>query len=386
MPKMPRFREVPVLKSAIVGVGLIVGTLVLLSIYPTLPFVQGHTYKAVFSDAGGLKKADEVRVAGVKVGEVTDMELVGNTVEVTFTAKKINMADNSTAAIKTGTLLGKRFLGVEPGSGPEMKDDLIPISRTSTPYNVSRSLEDVGTQLHDFDKDKIEQALNTFADAFQDTPANFKETFVNVKALSQTISTRDERLRELLTHANAVAGVLSDRTEDFTKIVTDGNDLLAELQRRQELVRGLFTEFDYAAQEARKFVRENDDQLGPVLKRTNDVLQTLQHNNHNPQLTIARVGGFITALGEGVANGPGFEAGVALTVPGSLFDYTHVLRQIQNPQAPRIPEAPGLPGGGEIPNPLYAPPSGTGAFRPQPPPADARGVPSLNPWGTRSGN
>jgi phospholipid/cholesterol/gamma-HCH transport system substrate-binding protein len=383
---MPRFREVPVLKSAIVGVGLIVGTLVLLSIYPTLPIVQGHTYKAVFSDAGGLKTKDQVRVAGVPVGEVTDMELVGNTVEVTFTAKKINMADNSTAAIKTGTLLGKRFLGVEPGSGPAIKDDLIPISRTSTPYNVSRSLEDVGTQLHDFDKDKIEQALNTFADAFQDTPENFRETFINVKALSQTISTRDQALRELLAHANAVAGVLSDRTDDFTKIVTDGNDLLAELKDRQELLRGFFKEFDYAGQQARLFIRENDDQLGPVLKDTNNVLHILEHNNDNLQLTISRVGAFITGLGEGVGNGPGFEAGVALTTPGAVFNYTDLFRQFQNPQKPRVPETPGLPGGGALPNPLYAPPSGNGSLGPQPPPADARGVPSLNPWGTRGGN
>jgi phospholipid/cholesterol/gamma-HCH transport system substrate-binding protein len=382
---MPRFREVPVLKSATIGVGLIVGALALAFAYPMLPVVQGHTYKAVFSDAGGLKPKDEVRVAGVKVGDVTDMELVGNTVEVTFTAKKINMADNSTAAIKTGTLLGKRFLGIEPGSGSEIKGDLIPISRTSTPYNVSRSLEDVGTQLHDFDKDKIEQALNTFADAFQDTPANFRETFVNVKALSQTISPRDQKLRELLTHANAVAGVLSDRTEDFTKIVTDGNDLLAELERRQEIVDGFFKDFNYVAVQLIDFTKHNDEQLQPVLKDTNEVLHILEHNNDNLQLSINRVGAFITGLGEGVANGPGFTAGVHLSQPGAIFNYTDLLRQAQNPQAPRVPETPGLPGGGEVPNPLYAPPSGAGALRPLPPPSDGRGIPA-QPWGTRGGN
>jgi phospholipid/cholesterol/gamma-HCH transport system substrate-binding protein len=347
-----------------------------------LPVVQGHTYKAVFSDAGGLKPKDEVRVAGTKVGEVTDMELVGNTVEVTFTAKKINMADNSTAAIKTGTLLGKRFLGVEPGSGPELKDDLIPISRTSTPYNVSRSLEDVGTQLHDFDKEKIEQALNTFADTFKDTPANFKETFVNVKALSLTISSRDQALRELLVHANSVAGVLSDRTDDFTKIVTQGDDLLAELQRRQQVVNGLFHDFNYVAEQARQFVRENDDQMGPVLKDTNDVLQILEHNNDNLKLAIQRVGSFITGLGEGVANGPGFMATAGLHTVGDIANVTDPLRTIQNPQNPpiRVPSTPTLPGGGSIPNPAYAPPSGSGALRPQPPGPDAGGLPSHNQW------
>jgi hypothetical protein len=122
--------------------------------------------------------------------------------------------------------------------------------------------------------------------------------------------------------------------------------------------------------------------MGPVLKDTNEVLHILEHNNDNLQLAISRVGAFITGLGEGVANGPGFMAGVNLSQPGAVFNYTDLLRQAQNPQAPRVPQTPGLPGGGEVPNPLYAPPSGAGALRPQPPPPDGRGMPA-NPWGTR---
>jgi hypothetical protein len=78
-------------------------------------------------------------------------------------------------------------------------------------------------------------------------------------------------------------------------------------------------------------------------------------------------------------------AGLNLSQPGAVFNYTDLLRQAQNPQAPRVPETPGLPGGGEVPNPLYAPPSGAGALRPLPPPSDGRGIPA-QPWGTRGGN
>jgi phospholipid/cholesterol/gamma-HCH transport system substrate-binding protein len=377
---MPRFRELSTLKTAIVGVGLIVGALALAFYFPTLPFVQGHTYKAVFTDAGGLKPKDKVRVAGVDAGEVTDMELVGNTVEVTFTAKKIRMAENSTAAIKTGTLLGKRFLGITPGTGPEMKDDLIPVSRTSTPYNVSRSLEDVGTQIQGFDKEKIEEALNSFSGAFNDTPANFRETFKNVKALSISLNSRDQALRELLAHANGVSGVLSDRTETFRRILLDGNTLLVQLERRQEVVNNLFKDFNYVAEQARQFVRENDEQLGPVLDDLNDVMHILEHNNANLALSINRIGGFITGLSEGVANGPGFMANVPLGVSGTLFNYTDILRQANHPQTPRIPALPGgvpCPPPGLVPG-LGDPPSGTGSKRPLPPGPDANCV---KPWG-----
>jgi phospholipid/cholesterol/gamma-HCH transport system substrate-binding protein len=292
------------------------------------------------------------------------------------------MAQDATAAIKTGTLLGKRFLGVEPGNGPEMEDDLIPVSRTSTPYNVSRSIEDVSAQLRDFDKQKIEDAMNTFADAFQDTPANFRDTFKNLKALSLSVNTRDQNLRALLQHANTVSGVLSDRTESFVKILEDGTPLLLELQRRQEVLDNLFSDFQHVAEQAKKFTRENDEQLGPVLHDTNAVLNILQKNNDNLQLAINRVGNFITGLGEGVADGPGFHATAALGLVGSVFNYTDLLRQVEpghNP-TPRVPSLPCGPGGVDVPNPLYAPPAGANSQRPSPPPSAACGIPDDPGW------
>ncbi len=60
-----------------------VGTLVLILVatgvffYQDLPVLGGGTvYRAEFSEAAGLRPDDEVRVAGVKVGEVTGVELV----------------------------------------------------------------------------------------------------------------------------------------------------------------------------------------------------------------------------------------------------------------------------------------------------------------------
>jgi phospholipid/cholesterol/gamma-HCH transport system substrate-binding protein len=50
-----------------------------------LPLIGGGTtYAAQFSEAGGLRPSDEVRVAGVRVGAVEDVELDGDHVRVAF--------------------------------------------------------------------------------------------------------------------------------------------------------------------------------------------------------------------------------------------------------------------------------------------------------------
>ena len=53
-----------------------------------LPVIGGgDTYYASFSEAGGLKANDEVRIAGVRVGKVEAVELAGDHVRVTFRVK-----------------------------------------------------------------------------------------------------------------------------------------------------------------------------------------------------------------------------------------------------------------------------------------------------------
>lgn len=85
----------------------------------SLPIVgAGKTYSAVFTEAGGLRPGDEVRVAGVRVGEVTDVQLDGKQVVVSFQAKGVHLKDATTAAIKVKTMLGQKFVSLDPlGSG-----------------------------------------------------------------------------------------------------------------------------------------------------------------------------------------------------------------------------------------------------------------------------
>ncbi|NMH98274.1 MCE family protein [Pseudonocardia acidicola] len=363
--KIPRFREINPLRTAIVGVSAMAVLIAGAFAIPSLPIVAGPTYEADFSEAGGMQVGDYVMVAGTKVGEVTDMELDGDKVHVSFTAKGVNLGDQTSAQIKTATLLGKRFLGLTP-AGPGKLDGTIPLSRTTSPYNISDTLNTFTQQVKDFDKPKIEEALNAFSDAFKDTPVNFAATMQNVRALSDTISSRDAALRELLAHANAVSGVLNDRTAQFQSLIVDGNSLLAELQERQQVLDEMFDKINYVAEQARQFVNENNQQLGPVLDELNGMLGTIQDNDQNISLALERLGSFVGGLGEGIATGPRFNAEVYLGT--QVFNYTDLLRQVENPQAPRLPGTPGLPGLGPLPNPLDAPPSGAGANQPNPQP------------------
>ena len=133
----------PVVIGAI-SLALIAASLVVAFRAGDLPVIGGgDTYYAAFSEAGGLKANDEVRIAGVRVGKVDSVTLDGDHVKVAFkvdTAEKFGPSTN--AAIKVKTLLGAMFLSLEPAGAGQMKEKAtIPIERTASPYDVVEAFE-----------------------------------------------------------------------------------------------------------------------------------------------------------------------------------------------------------------------------------------------------
>ena len=112
-----------------------------------LPLIGGgDTYYAAFSESGGLKANDEVRIAGVRVGKVETVELEGDHVKVTFRVDSgAEFGDETHAAIKVKTLLGAMYLSLEPsGSGQLAEGTEIPVDRTSSPYDVIDAFSGLG--------------------------------------------------------------------------------------------------------------------------------------------------------------------------------------------------------------------------------------------------
>src|SRR6476646_2627368 len=82
-------------------------------------FWQRYSLKTRFSNVAGLKPGSPVRVAGVDVGSVDDVELVGDRVDVTFEVSKA-YRDRITTASKTTlgsvSLLGEAAVDISPAT------------------------------------------------------------------------------------------------------------------------------------------------------------------------------------------------------------------------------------------------------------------------------
>lgn len=105
--------------------------------------VTGYELVADFSGIGGLSVGDDVQISGVKVGNVSAVELDGET----FLARvhmsinnDIKVPDDTAALISSTSLLGGRYLALEPGASEEMLGNLGKIQFTQAPQNLEQLL------------------------------------------------------------------------------------------------------------------------------------------------------------------------------------------------------------------------------------------------------
>ncbi|GAB3910828.1 MCE family protein [Kibdelosporangium lantanae] len=302
--------------------GLVVIALVLLAaVYSDdLPIIGGGTsYKAEFSEAAGLKPGDEVRVAGVKVGKVSDVKLAGSSVEVGFKVKDAWIGDRTRAAIKIKTLLGQKFLALEPdGTGNADPSQPIPRSRTMAPYDVLEAFRGLADTVNNIDTPQLAQSFEVLANTFADTPDNVKGALDGLQALSKTISSRDTELAHLLDNTSQITQTLADRDAEVQKLLTDGNLLLDELRKRKDAIDKLLTGTQTLAKELKGLVEDNNKQLDPVLTQLDQFTGLLQRNQDDLAKGIDKLAPFVREFNNTLGNGRWFDNYICGLLPPAI--------------------------------------------------------------------
>lgn len=276
-----------------------------------LPLIgSGDEYSAAFSEAGGLKSGDEVRIAGVKVGKVDGVELAGGHVKVTFRVKgDPRFGTRTGASIRVKTILGAKYLSLEP-EGPGQLDagSEIPLKRTVAAYDVVQAFSDLTKTSEKVDTKRLAAAMDTISKTFKDSPKEVKASINGLSRLSRTVANRDQELRQLLDHANGVTGVLSKRSGTLVKLVKDGDKLFKEIDKRRKVIRSLLRNAAALGVQLSGLVDDNRKQIGPALKRLNKVVDLLERNEGSLNRSVKLLAPFSRVFTNTLGNGRWFDS------------------------------------------------------------------------------
>src|SRR5690606_15901917 len=302
---MKSFQERNPLVLGAVGTALLAGVLVATVNYENLPLIGGGTtYQAEFAEAAGLAPTNEVRVAGIKVGEVTDVELAEDRVLVSFRVSDAWIGNRTSAEIKIKTLLGQKYLALHPmGDAVLDPDDPIPLGRTTTPYDVTTAFEQLATTAGSIDTEQLARSFRTLGQTFDGAEEHVRSALNGLTSLSRTIASRDEELADLLANAHTIADTLADSSDEFDRLIEDGNLLLTELDHRREAIHDLLVGAQDLAEQISGLVADNTEQLAPTLAELDAVTDILQQHRDELDRTLELAGPYFRVVNNAVGSG-----------------------------------------------------------------------------------
>ncbi len=258
--------------AAFIALGVLGALIVVISVIP----FGSNTYHAQLAHTGGLRVKEGVQIAGVEVGEVKRMEVVGRHVNVDFTVDEdIRIGAQTKASVKVGTLLGTHYLAVEPQGTGELANATIPLARTAVPFNLQDVIDEGTDAVEELDGAKIAESLSVVGDTLKAAGPGLGPAFEGVARVSEVITKRDEQIAELLKASESISSQLSESTGDLTQLMRESNRVIEELIKRRKAIRNLLADVSSITASIDGILADNADKLRPMLRDLDAVTKVL---------------------------------------------------------------------------------------------------------------
>jgi len=249
--------------GALTVVTVLVGLLVLHFVDRTVSSKDGYLVFVRMDDVSGIVKRSLVRTAGIPVGSVEDIRLVGEQARIDIRMQPdVALYEDAQAGKQMRNLLGEAYLAISPGTTGKRQlkdgDEIRGAGHGATPDELLQNMSRIAQTV-----ERITTALeSTFAS--EGAQQNLKDTLSNLAevtaALNETVAENRESIRNIL---SGVEAVTTHGQGDALEILSNLRVVSSEFRRLMagkesggtgtaEQVQGLVDRVDRASQSLEK--------------------------------------------------------------------------------------------------------------------------------------
>ncbi len=216
-------------------------TSVLVATIGNLSFSGKREYHALFVDATGVVKGDDVRIAGVKVGSVDNIEVKDRTrALVTFTVEEGTELNESThAAIRYRNLVGQRYISLTQDVGDAAaidEGDTIPVEQTSPALDLTVLFNGFKPLFQALSPDDVNKLSYEVVQVFQGEGGTLESLLGHTASITQTLADRDQVIGDLIDNLDYVLDHVADRDDQLSNLITSFRTLVGGLKDDREAI------------------------------------------------------------------------------------------------------------------------------------------------------
>lgn len=216
-----------------------------------------YTLSADVADAAGLQAGNEVRVAGVKVGNVKGVELAPDAARVVMEIQDdVRIPLESSLEVKLKTLLGQKFVDLqmprayleaatEGGDPDDATDgyfepgDVVPLDQTSVPFEVYEAANEGTAVLEEIDKKALRELIVVLDETVGASKEELGRALDAVGDAGSVLARNSAPLKRLLRQSADLTGTLRESGSDIDSILLRSADVLDVLAERRATISSL---------------------------------------------------------------------------------------------------------------------------------------------------
>lgn len=240
-------------------------------------------YHAVFTDATRLAAGDDVRISGVKVGQVDAVRLQHERyAKVDFeldNGRKIAAA--STARIKYRNLIGQRYLALNVTTGDPGRTlspgGTIPVSHTTPALNLTTLFNGFQPLFQALNPSDVNKLATEVIQVLQGEGGTVDGLLADTASLTAKIASKDKVIGKLISNLNTVLDTINAHSPQLSGVIAQLQHLVSGLSTQRkpigdavQALDGLTNTTSNLLDSARPDLHKDIEQLGALSKRLGD--------------------------------------------------------------------------------------------------------------------
>lgn len=199
------------------------------------------TYSAKFLDATSLNIGDDVRISGVRVGQIEELEIADhNLARVRFSLdSQRRLPADVSATIKYRNMVGQRYIALERGKGTTALLEPgaeIPLERTTPALDLTELFNGFKPLFQALSPKDVNQLSGEIVQVLQGEGGTVESLLAHTGSLTTTIASRDKVIGEVITNLNSVLKTINGKGDALSTLVSTLRELVSGLAGDREAI------------------------------------------------------------------------------------------------------------------------------------------------------
>jgi phospholipid/cholesterol/gamma-HCH transport system substrate-binding protein len=258
-------------------------TSVLVVTIGNLDFGDTNEYKAEFTDATGVVKGDDIRIAGVKVGTVQDVAIIDRTrALVTFSVQSTAPVSRATRAdIRYRNLVGQRYISLSDQIGDSTRlpaGATIPVSQTSPALDLTVLFNGFKPLFEALTPSDINQLSYEIVQVFQGEGGTLEGLLAHTASVTSTLADRDQIISQLIDNLNEVLAHIGSRDDQLNELITTFRTFVGGLKKDRHAILGSLDQISVLSVQTADLVQGIRKPFVEDIKQLRAVAENLDRN------------------------------------------------------------------------------------------------------------